>query len=139
MALGAAALAAVGPLASAGASGAALVALIIANIGAWAEHGPMATLWEGAASGDGDAAQAAAFAIINSLGNVGGFIGSYLVGALQRDGDDSRATTALGCVLAVAAALVAVYPIPGEKDKDKGKAAHDDHPLLADGADDDLT
>jgi ACS family tartrate transporter-like MFS transporter len=125
MALGALALALVGPLASAGHTGAALAALVLANVGAWAEHGPMATLWEGASAGDGEAAQAASFAIINSLGNVGGFVGSYLVGALQRDGDDSRATLLLGCVLAAAAVMVALYRLPPARGSDDAK------PLLA--------
>lgn len=124
MLLGAVALAIVGPLASSGRIAAALAALVVANIGAWAEHGPMATLWEGACASEGEAAQAASFAIINSLGNVGGFAGSYLVGALQRDGVDSRATLVLGLVLAAAALMVALYRMPPQR-------GDDDKPLLA--------
>jgi ACS family tartrate transporter-like MFS transporter len=129
MALGAVALALVGPLSGAGHKGAALAALTVANIGAWAEHGPMASLWEGASANDNAQAQAAAFAIINSLGNVGGFIGSYLVGALASGDNDSRATLVLGLVLALAALMVTFYKLPPQR------AGHDAKPLLADDAD----
>lgn len=102
LAFGSVALAVIGPLTSARQRGLALIALIVANVGAWAEHGPLATLWESAA--DGAEAQAAAFAVINSLGNIGGFAGTYLLGALQTDNDYSRGTLVLGVVLGRASA-----------------------------------
>lgn len=68
------ALAALGPLAQSGHKGLAIVALVVATAGSWADHGPRATMWEGLMAGE---SQAAAFAIINSLGNVGGFIVRY--------------------------------------------------------------
>lgn len=58
----------------------ALIAITVGVFGSWAEHGPMASLWEDAAAELGHDAQGVAFAIINSVANFGGFVGPYLMG-----------------------------------------------------------
>lgn len=45
--------------------------LILVNAAAWADIGPRGTNWERLMTGE---AQAAAFAMINCLGNTGGFL-----------------------------------------------------------------
>lgn len=52
------ALAALGPLAAAGRQGLAIVALVIATTGSWADHGPRATMWEGLMAGESQAVRA---------------------------------------------------------------------------------
>ena len=109
MAVSSLALFALGPLADGGHKGPALLALVVANVGAWADHGPRATMWEGLVPGE---AQAAAFAVINSLGNVGGFLGSYLLGALK--GSESVGTAELACLMGLASVMTLAYRPAGK-------------------------
>ena len=103
-------MAALGPLAAGGHQSAALADLVAVNAAAWADIGPRGTNWEGLMTGE---AQAAAFALINCLGNTGGFLGSFLMGALRSpDGDVSRGTALLAALLAVASGMSAAYRPP---------------------------
>ena len=89
----------------------------------------MATLWEESIAGvGGPATQAASYALINSLGNIGGFTGSYVVGYFDDGGQ--RGTLILAAVLGIASAMVAFYPIPESAEMlDK---AHEAGALVAD-------
>ena len=123
MAVGAVALAAIAPLKAHGQQWVALLALTLGNVGAWAEHGPMAALWDAAVAKESPETQAAAFALINSLGNVGGFMGSYAPSMLKRGEDDySLATGFLGLVLAIACLMVVVYPLPKPADAEASES-----------------
>lgn len=64
-------MAALGPVAAAGSKGGSVFVLVLVNAAAWADIGPRGTNWERLMSGE---AQAAAFAMINCLGNTGGFL-----------------------------------------------------------------
>ena len=137
MAFGAAGLMAVAPLKAHGMEWVALVALTVGNVGAWAEHGPMAALWDGAVAKESPETQAAAFALINSLGNVGGFMGSYAPSMLKKGEDDySGATYFLGSVLAIACLMVVFYPMPTPTTLDAEASGLLDEAELAAAADD---
>ena len=104
------ALVSLGPLAARNRPATAMVALTLATAGCWADLGPLATLWESCAP-PGDV-QASSFAIINAVGNTGGFIGPFLLGALQKGEDPTRGLILLGVLLLANAALVLAYCPP---------------------------
>ena len=90
---------AIGPVSATAAVGtmASVAALSVAMIGLASIFGPFWALASGAARGVG---AAAAIALINSVGNTGGFVGPYLLGAI------SDATHSFAAGLLVIAALM---------------------------------
>jgi len=81
----------------------ALAALSLAAAGIWGTMGPF---WSIPSDYLGGTAAAAGIALINSVGNLGGFAGPYLVGmARQRSHDFNGALTALAMTLAAAGCL----------------------------------
>ena len=120
MAFGAIGLAITFPLKEAGHPGWALVAITVGVVGSWAEHGPMAALWEEAGAELGHDAQAVAFAIINSVANFGGFVGPYLLGKASDKGGQATGTLILAFALGMAVLMVTFYPIPERKEEEEG-------------------
>jgi hypothetical protein len=61
---------------------------------------------------------AAGFALINSLGAVGGFIGPYLLGVLsdRADGGFGTAMLVLAAFLLVSGTLILLFPAPGRRE-----------------------
>ncbi len=81
-----------------------LVALTFAAIGIYAA---LVSFWTLPTSFLGGTAAAAGFALINSIGNLGGFAGSYLMGwLLQKTGDYAAGLAVLAGSLLVACVLV---------------------------------
>jgi ACS family tartrate transporter-like MFS transporter len=74
-----------------------LLAFSIAAIGVWAVIGPF---WALATSFLSGAAAAGGIALINSMGNIGGFLGPYLMGWFK------HVTTGYGAGLAVTAGIL---------------------------------
>lgn len=59
-------------------------------------------------------AGAAAFALINSVGSMGGFAGPYLIGTLsQRLGGYGAPMALLGALLVISGIALLFYPVPG--------------------------
>jgi D-galactonate transporter len=85
-----------------------LTCLSLAMLGLAAMFGPF---WSLATSFVGGAGAAAGIALINSVGNTGGFVGPYAIGALK-DATSGYAVAfvAIGVVLAAGGALVLVLP-----------------------------
>jgi MFS transporter, ACS family, tartrate transporter len=85
----------------------AMVALTVAAMGCFSAIAPF---WELPASVLAGAAAASAIALINSLGNLGGFAAPYAVGALvDRTGDTKSGLLLLAAVLAVTAVATFLY------------------------------
>lgn len=57
------------------------------------------------------------FALINSCGSLGGFIGPFLLGYLaDRSGGYGLAMTVLACMLALSSAAILVFPVHGSSE-----------------------
>jgi len=89
-----------------------LFAFALAAIGVWSVMGPF---WALATSFFGGVAAAGGIALINSLGNVGGFLGPYLMGWFKQltDGYGAGLTAVAVISLAGAGLVLAVRPGPG--------------------------
>lgn len=83
---------------------ASLIALSVAAAGIWGTMGPF---WALPTAYLGGTAAAGGIALINSIGNLGGFVGPYLIG-IARDypGDFQSGMTTLAVILVLGAALV---------------------------------
>ena len=80
-----------------------LAAISLAAVGIWGTFGPF---WSLPASFLSGPAAAAGIALVNSIGNVGGFVGPYLVGYVREaTGSFAAGLVVLGLALAAAAAL----------------------------------
>jgi ACS family tartrate transporter-like MFS transporter len=77
-----------------------MLALILANIGVGA---PKAPLWAWSATFLSGAGAAAGIALINSIANLGGFVGPYAIGRLKEMGGFSAGLNVVGATLAVSA------------------------------------
>jgi len=88
----------------------ALLAFSIAAIGVWGVMGPFWALATALLSGT---AAAAGIALINALGNVGGFLGPYLMGWLkQTTASFSAGLTVVALILLAGCALVLMLRLP---------------------------
>lgn len=125
LALGALCMLSLGPLAAGGRPRAALASLCACTVGCWAHLGPLATLWRGSVPAS---ERAASFGVMNGIGNVGGFAGPFLLGALTNaaTGDATRGLSVLGCLLAAAAGLVFFYRPPAPRAGDGFDDGKDD-------------
>jgi ACS family tartrate transporter-like MFS transporter len=84
--------------------GPALVVLSIAMLGLASMFGPFWTLATSVASGSG---AAVGIALVNSVGNIGGFVGPYVFGAIKdATGSFAIGLTFIGAVLVLGGALV---------------------------------
>ena len=110
--LGAPLLGFVTPLAARASPVAGIAALSAAASAVWSIHGPIMSLPAVLVPGPG---RAAAVALMNSVGAVGGFAGPYLIGVLSADSGFEAAMGALG-VLLLLGGLVALFI-------DEGRAA----------------
>ncbi len=78
----------------------------------------VAPLWAMATTFLGSTVAAAGIALINSVGNLGGFIGPYLVGVIKdKTGSPVIALLLLGGALLTMSPLAVIQREPGEKDK----------------------
>jgi predicted MFS family arabinose efflux permease len=77
-----------------------LAALCLAAVGIWGTLGPFWAMSSEFLSGTG---AAAGIALINSVGNLGGFLGPYLVGLVRKETDS----------FALALLALAVWPLIG--------------------------
>ena len=92
----------------------ALLAFSVAAIGVWGVMGPFWALATALLSGT---AAAAGIALINSLGNVGGFLGPYLMGWLkQTTASFSAGLTVVALILLAGCALVLLLRLPRQMD-----------------------
>jgi ACS family tartrate transporter-like MFS transporter len=96
-----------------------LVLLSIAMLGITAMLGPFWTLATSFVHGVG---AAAGIALINSIGNIGGFVGPYSIGYL-RDATDSYSAglIAIGVIVVLGGALVLAVP-DGQRRRDAARA-----------------
>eukprot|EP00873_Tetraselmis_striata_P027552 jgi/Tetstr1/447816/TSEL_035146.t1 len=87
------------------------VAMTAAASGIWAVHGPLLS-WPATFLVGSDAA--GGYALINSLGSLGGFVGPVLIGAMSQmnGGSYDEAMYLLSGGLLLAALLVTVFPAP---------------------------
>jgi MFS transporter, ACS family, tartrate transporter len=86
----------------------ALAALSVAALGVWSTLGPF---WAVATGFAGGRTGAGAIAFVNSLGNLGGFVGPWLVGILKaRTAGFGTALALLSAALTVASALACALP-----------------------------
>lgn len=110
LASAAVAFVAMGLLAAQGHTAPALLALVVANAGVWAQEGPFGMLRE--QSFPAGKRRAASFAIINGAGNLGGFAGGFVLGALRKQsGGDTLGCVVNAVLLGVAAAMSGAYGI----------------------------
>ena len=87
---------------------ASLALLSIAMLGVASMFGPF---WSLATSFVSGAGAAAGIALVNSVGNVGGFVGPYVLGWLKdATGSYAAGLAAIGAVLACGGALVLLVP-----------------------------
>ncbi|KAL6779860.1 hypothetical protein ACKKBG_A14040 [Auxenochlorella protothecoides x Auxenochlorella symbiontica] len=85
--------------------------LVMAAGTVWSFHGPFFTWPAVFLKGS---AGAAAFALINSVGSMGGFAGPYLIGTLsQRLGGYGAPMALLGALLVISGIALLFYPVPG--------------------------
>lgn len=90
-----------------------LALLSLAMLALASMFGPFWTLATSFVSGEG---AAAGIALINSVGNIGGFIGPYAIGALRdATGGFSAGLIAVGVVVIAGGALVLVVPASGRE------------------------
>jgi ACS family tartrate transporter-like MFS transporter len=83
-----------------------IVGMGIGMLGAQSMSGPF---WAMATAGLSGTAAAASIAVINSVGNLGGYFGPYIIGLARSDGGDFRGgLTAVGVTLGVCAGIAAV-------------------------------
>jgi ACS family tartrate transporter-like MFS transporter len=95
-------------LASADATATAFAGLTLAAIGVWGAFGPFWALPTRFLRGT---AAAAGIALVNSVGNVGGFVGPYVVGFVKdATGSFEAGLLSLAVTLVVGAALVLLVP-----------------------------
>lgn len=93
-----------------------LFALVAANVGISAAK---ASLWAMPATFLSGASAAAGFALINSIGNLGGFIGPYLIGWLKTStGSYTGGLSAVGLMLLASSGIALAF----------GRRAHVPHP-----------
>lgn len=87
------------------------VAMTVAASGVWAVHGPLLS-WPATFLSGSDAA--GGYALINSLGSLGGFFGPVLIGLIGQlnDGTYEEAIYVLSGGLLLAALLAVVFPAP---------------------------
>jgi MFS transporter, ACS family, tartrate transporter len=91
-----------------------IVGMSVGMLGAQAMSGPF---WAMATAGMSGTAAAASIAVINSIGNLGGFFGPYIIGLARSDGGDFRGgLLAIGITLAACAGIAA---LPGTKKRQK--------------------
>jgi len=117
---GSLALAATGTLLAAGTQSLplALLAFSLAAVGVWGVMGPF---WALATSFLSGTAAAGGIALINSLGNVGGFVGPYLMGWLkQATAGYSAGLVAVAAILLAGCALVLVATSSRDADSADG-------------------
>lgn len=101
--------------------GAAYLLLLVAAIGIYAPYGPYFALVpellpRNVAGG--------ATALINSLGALGGFVGSYLVGYLNRvTGAPAMSFVLMGCALLASGGLMLLYPLLSRRPMPPGPAS----------------
>jgi ACS family tartrate transporter-like MFS transporter len=100
-----------------------LVLLSIAMLGLASMFGPFWTLATSFVSGVG---AAAGIALINSVGNIGGFAGPYGIGYM-RDATNSFSASliAIGVVVVVGGALVLLVPDPRALHEERTSSARD--------------
>jgi ACS family tartrate transporter-like MFS transporter len=80
-----------------------ILALVVVNVGISAAKAP---LWAMASAFLSGAGAAAGIAMINSIGNLGGFIGPYMIGWIKgKTGSYAGGLYAVGATLAVSAAF----------------------------------
>jgi len=83
-----------------------MIAISVAVTGLWVSNTVFWTLPTSLLTG---ISAAAGLALINSVGNLGGFVGPYLTGLIRgANSDYVLAFTMFGCVLALSGALVVV-------------------------------
>jgi ACS family tartrate transporter-like MFS transporter len=88
-----------------------IVGMSIGMLGAQAMSGPF---WAMATAGFSGTAAAASIAVINSIGNLGGFFGPYIIGLARADGGDFRGgLLAIGITLVVCAGIAAMVGASG--------------------------
>jgi ACS family tartrate transporter-like MFS transporter len=93
---------------------AGLIALSVAAIGIWGTLGPFWTLGPGFLTGT---AAAVGIAMINSIGNLGGFVGPYMVGLVKdTTGSFRYALFLLAVALASSGLLVLLFPKPSDRE-----------------------
>ena len=86
------------------------MAFSLAAVGVWGVMGPF---WALATAFLGGTAAAGGIALINSLGNVGGFLGPYLMGWLKQATDSfSAGLAAVAVILLAGGALVLTLRLP---------------------------
>jgi ACS family tartrate transporter-like MFS transporter len=96
---------------------AGLLTLCIAAVGIWGTLGPFWTLGPGFLTGT---AAAVGIALINSIGNLGGFVGPYLVGIVKDStGSFHYALFLLAGTLFSSGLLILVFPRSTEKRADE--------------------
>lgn len=89
----------------------AFVCLVLAATFVWSFHGPFMS-WP-AVFLDGDAASTG-FALMNSLGSLGGFLGPFLLGYLaDKSGGYGLAMIVLGVMLGVGGVAILLFPVHG--------------------------
>jgi ACS family tartrate transporter-like MFS transporter len=87
-------------------------AMVLFSIAAAGLHGYRASFWTLPTLFLSDVAAAAAIGVINCFGNLGGFLGPYMVGALSNSSGSYRSGMLFlgGCAL-MASVLVLVVPV----------------------------
>jgi ACS family tartrate transporter-like MFS transporter len=105
----------------------AMVLLSIATIGLASIGGPF---WSFATSFVSGAGAAAGIALINSIGNIGGFVGPYIVGYLRdRTEDFSASLIAVGMMIVAGAALALMVPAPHMRLADRRDEVRSSEPI----------
>jgi ACS family tartrate transporter-like MFS transporter len=90
----------------------ALAALTLGAAGIWGAMGPF---WAIPSAFLGGVAAAAGIALINSVGNLGGFVGPYLVGLIRQTSHSfAGGLAAMALMLAIAGVLALALPPEGE-------------------------
>eukprot|EP00951_Prasinocladus_malaysianus_P007960 scaffold57314_cov45-Prasinocladus_malaysianus.AAC.2 len=101
-------------------------AMTLAASGVWAVHGPLLS-WPATFLKGSDAA--GGYALVNSLGSVGGFVGPVVIGTMgDGNGSYDEAIYVLAGGLLLAALLVTIFPDPGgirEPTEDVGDAENE--------------
>jgi MFS transporter, ACS family, tartrate transporter len=100
-----------------------LAALSLAALGVWSTLGPFWAMSAGFASGS---AAAGAIALVNSLGNLGGFLGPYVVGLVKE-----RTHGFGGGLVVLAAGLVVAGVLALVLDDDAERPTREDHAASA--------
>jgi len=89
-----------------------MLALSVAMLGLASMFGPFWTLATSFVSGTG---AAAGIALINSVGNIGGFVGPYLLGTIKdRTESFGMGLILIGATVIVGGMLVLLVPVPSK-------------------------